>query len=285
MEKKKIILITGMSGSGKSTAMGILEDMGYHIIDQYPVQLLSDLYELIKTSDDPRYQYVALATNILEFNEFISVFTSEVFDTRVLILNSSEDVLLRRYKQTRRTHPLLISSKARTLEEAIDLEKEYFMSVSEKAFLSVDTTFLSNSELKITLANYFSLEGKPVFSISFISFGFKKGLPMDADLVFDVRFLPNPYWEETLRSKTGLEEEVYTYVMEKQQTKECIEKLEDFLNYSLKQYVLEGKNHLTVAIGCTGGKHRSVSIARWLYQAYSKQCRCFLNHRDVGDYL
>lgn len=285
MERKRIVLVTGMGGAGKTSAMGILEDMGYHCIDQYPVQLLKELSSLIESSNDPRFQYVALATTALDFSSFIQAFNSDGFDTRTLFLQASDEELLLRYKQTRRTHPLLLSNKSNTLEDAIHLERDMFIAVQEVAFLSVDTTFLKSSELKKMLDKYFALISKPVFSISFISFGYKKGVPMDADLMFDVRFLPNPFWVEELKEKTGLESEVYEYVMGHKQTQKCLKKMTEFLNYAFKEYVKEGKNHFTVAIGCTGGKHRSVSVVRYLYNYYSKQYNCFINHRDVENSL
>lgn len=179
---------------------------------------------------------------------------------RVLFLDASNEVLLHRYKSTRRTHPLLISNVCNTLEEAISVERQMFQNYKDTAFLSVDTTFLKASELKQKIEKYFSLSSAPVFSISFISFGYKHGVPLDADLMIDVRFLPNPYWEVELRPYSGDDPQVYHYVMDKPETKEFIKRLLEFLDYAFTEYVKEGKNHFTVAIGCTGGQHRSVSI-------------------------
>ncbi len=278
--KKRVILVSGMSGAGKSSATSILEDMGYHCIDQFPVQMLSELVDMIEVSNDIRYQYVALSTSAKDFPEFIKAFSNSEVDLRVLFLTASVDELLCRYKATRRTHPLLISNVTNTLEEAIQVEKSMFVQYKEHATVMIDTTFLSTSELKKKIDEYFKLGSTPTFSISFISFGYKHGVPLDADLMIDVRFLPNPYWEVALRPYSGDDACVYDYVMDRPKTKEFIEKLEAFLDYSFEQHMREGKNHFTVAIGCTGGQHRSVSITNYLYRNYKKTYACFKEHRD-----
>lgn len=280
MNKKRVILISGMSGAGKSSAMSVLEDMGYHCIDQFPVQLLDMLAELIQNSSDVRFNYIALATSANDLMDFVRVFKGTDLDVRMLFLDASNDVLLHRYKSTRRTHPLLVSNMSNTLEEAISTEREMFINLKDQAFLTLDTTFLNFKELKSKIEKYFSKSQVPVFSISFVSFGYKHGVPMDADLMFDVRFLPNPYWEEDLRPYSGDDKIVYDYVMEKKETKEFVAKLIEFLDFSFERYVLEGKNHFTVAIGCTGGQHRSVTITNYLYEKYSKKYNCYKEHRD-----
>jgi len=187
---------------------------------------------------------------------------------------------LHRYKLTRRNHPLLNGNVCNTLEEAIEEERKMFQSVKDRATCVIDTTFLKTSELKNKLQDYFSLSSKPVFTISFISFGYKHGVPMDADCMLDVRFLPNPFWEVELRPYSGDDACVYNYVMDKPETKEFCEKMIAFLDYAFEKYVKEGKNHFTVAIGCTGGQHRSVSITNYLYSYYQDKYRCFKEHRD-----
>ena len=280
MNKKRVILISGMSGAGKSSAMSVLEDMGYHCIDQFPVQLLDMLAELIQNSSDVRFNYIALATSANDLMDFVRVFKGTDLDVRMLFLDASNDVLLHRYKSTRRTHPLLVSNMSNTLEEAISTEREMFINLKDQAFLTLDTSFLKFKELKSKIEKYFSKSQVPVFSISFVSFGYKHGVPMDADLMFDVRFLPNPYWEEDLRPYSGDDKIVYDYVMEKNETKEFVAKLIEFLDFSFERYVLEGKNHFTVAIGCTGGQHRSVTITNYLYEKYSEKYNCYKEHRD-----
>lgn len=279
--KHRIILVSGMSGAGKTTAMGILEDMGYHCMDQFPVKLLPNLLEMIAKEDDTRFHNLALSTNLVNFNEFKNTLGVLDIDLQILILESSHPELLKRYKFTRRTHPMLLSNIATTLEEGIQIERERLNKLKEQNCLVVDTSFLNATELKQRLNKVFAINNRAAFSISFISFGYKNGLPMDADLLFDVRFLPNPYWEESLRTKTGNDQEVYDYVMTNKETQRYLSKLKPFLDYSFKQYIKEGKNHFTVGIGCTGGMHRSVSIVNWLFDEYSKKYNCFKEHRDL----
>ena len=281
MNKKRILLITGRSGAGKTSVMGILEDMGYHCIDQFPVKLLNEFASMLGQDSDPRYEFIALATNLSEFNDFRRKFDGMDMDVRVLILDCNADELLRRYKYTRRTHPMLISNKATTLEDAIYLEGELLKDLKDTAYLTIDTTFLKSNELKTKINKYFAMSNQPSFSISFISFGYKNGVPMDADLLFDVRFLLNPYWVEDLRLFSGNDACVYDYVMQSEQTTIFIEKLTAFLDYAFKEYVTEGKNHFTVGIGCTGGQHRSVVIANWLFDHYGKDYHVYKEHRDL----
>ncbi len=286
MEKrKKVILVSGMSGAGKSTATSILEDMGYHIIDNYPVQLLSLLVDIIENSLDPRYSYIALSTNANDFPEFLRGIRGEGIDVSVLFLDASDLVLIRRYKSTRRMHPLLLSNTANTLEEAIAVERQMLARTDMSSFVTVDTSFLTTKEVKHVLEQYFAKNAVPSFSISFLSFGYKYGVPLDADLMIDVRFLPNPFWVPDLRVYSGNDPQVYDYVMDKEETKEFCRRLLSFLDYAFTEYAKEGKNHFTVAIGCTGGQHRSVTITNYLYDHYKNQYRCYKQHRDEKEWL
>ncbi len=280
METRRVVIVTGMSGAGKTSAMGILEDIGYHAIDQYPPQLIKELIHLAVEENDPRFDFLALATSAIDFPIFIQRFRNIDADVRVLFLDASDDELLRRYKFTRRTHPMLISNRAQTLEEAISVEREMFRDIKEKAYCALDTTHLKMSELKAKIDEMFALNSMPVFSVSFISFGYKNGIPMDADLLFDVRFLNNPFWVEELRPLSGDDKPVYDYVIEDLRTQEYLSYLVSFLDYSFKEYVKEGKNHFTVGIGCTGGQHRSVSLVNYLYNHYKDQYKSYKNHRD-----
>lgn len=286
MEKrKKVILVSGMSGAGKSTATSILEDMGYHVIENYPVQLLSLLVDIIENSVDPRYEYIALSTNANDFPEFLRGIRGEGIDVRVLFLDASDLVLIRRYKSTRRTHPLLLSNTCNTLEEAIAVERQMLARTDTSSFVTVDTSFLTTKEVKRVLEQYFAKGAAPSFSISFLSFGYKYGVPLDADLMIDVRFLPNPFWVPALRVYSGNDQQVYDYVMEKEETKEFCRRLLSFLDYAFAEYVKEGKNHFTVAIGCTGGQHRSVTITNFLYDHYRTQFHCYKQHRDEKEWI
>lgn len=282
---KKVILVSGMSGAGKSCATSILEDMGYHIIENFPIQLLSLLVDLIETTTDPRYNYVALSTNAQDFPEFLRGMKSDDIDLRVLFLEASDATLLARYKSTRRNHPILLCNKANTLEEAISVERSMLSKTKSRAFITIDTSLLAVKEMKVKLEEYFSKESVPAFSISFVSFGYKHGVPLDADLMIDVRFLPNPFWVPELRPYSGNDPQVYNYVMEKDETIEFVKRLESFLDYAFNQYRIEGKNHFTVAIGCTGGQHRSVTITNYLFDHYSKQYHCYKQHRDQKEWI
>ena len=282
---KKVILVSGMSGAGKSCATSILEDMGYHIIENFPIQLLSLLVDLIETTTDPRYNYVALSTNAQDFPAFLRGMKSDDIDLRVLFLEASDATLLSRYKSTRRNHPLLLCNKANTLDEAISVERAMLSKTKSRAFITIDTSLLAVKEMKVKLEEYFSKESVPAFSISFVSFGYKHGVPLDADLMIDVRFLPNPFWIPELRPYSGNDPQVYNYVMEKQETIEFLKRFESFLDYAFDQYRIEGKNHFTVAIGCTGGQHRSVTITNYLYDHYSKQFHCYKQHRDEKEWI
>lgn len=286
MEKtKRVILVSGMSGAGKSTATRILEDMGYHIIDNFPVQLLSLLVDMIENSTDPRYSYIALSTSAEDFPAFLRGIKGEGIEVRVLFLDASDTVLIHRYKSTRRTHPMLLSNTANTLEEAIGVERTMLSKVINNSFVTIDTSFLTEKEMKNTLNQYFAKGAAPSFSISFISFGYKYGVPMDADLMIDVRFLPNPFWVPELRPYSGNDKCVYDYVMEKPETREFLKRLLSFMDYSFKEYVKEGKNHFTVAIGCTGGQHRSVAITNFLYDHYRNIYHSYKQHRDEKKWI
>lgn len=284
-EIKKVILVSGMSGAGKSTAGRILEDMGYLVIDNFPVQLISLLVDMIETSTDPRYNYVVLSTSAEDFPAFLRGLKGQNIETQVLFVDASDDVILHRYKSTRRMHPLLISNKCNTLEEAIGVERAMFAKNVNNSFVTIDTSYLSEKEYKRRLERYFARDAMPSFSISFESFGYKYGVPMDADLMVDVRFLPNPFWVVSLRPYNGNDKCVYDYVMDKPETKEFLERLLSFLDYAFEQYQKEGKNHFTVAIGCTGGQHRSVTITNFLYDHYKIRYRCFKEHRDKNHWL
>lgn len=275
-----VLLITGMSGAGKTTAIAILEDMGYHCIDQFPVELIKNLGEIMHNTEDERYKHLALATTAIDYPKFLTYFENIDIQVRVVFLDASNEALLRRYKFTRRHHPMLLHAKANTLEEAIEVERDMFENLNMQEILKIDTTKLDQKELKAILESKLSFMDKPVFSISFVSFGYKHGIPIDADLLFDVRFLPNPYYIKELKEKTGDDQEVYEYVMQFEQTQQFLTRLSSFLDYLFEQYEAEGKTHLTVGIGCTGGQHRSVSVTNWLYEHYLKEYNCYKGHRD-----
>ena len=280
MKKQNIVVVTGMSGAGKTTAMAVLEDMGYHCIDQFPVQLIHELGQIIRNEHDSRYQNLALATTALDYTTFINYFNDRGLSVKVLYLDSSSEKLLLRYKFTRRNHPFIVFNKANTLEEAIEAERDMFINLTYFNTLRIDTTKLTQKGLKTKLEAQLSIENKRAFTISIVSFGYKHGVPMDADLLIDVRFLPNPYYIEKLKELTGDDKEVYEYVLSFPQTDEFIEHTIPYLDYLFYQYQKEGKSHLTLGIGCTGGQHRSVTLTNYLYKYYKDKYSCHKAHRD-----
>lgn len=283
MEKQKVVLVTGLSGAGKTSAMAVLEDMGYHCIDRFPVFMIEDLVRDIEAMKDGTYSNLALSVNAADFDIFYRTFKNSECELIVLFLDASKEQLLLRYKYNRRNHPLIVANLANGLEEAIDAEIEQFSNIKSRASIIIDTTFLTQQNLTSRIKRFFKIEGNQSLSLSFISFGYRKGLPMDADLVFDVRFLNNPYWEESLRLMTGNDKPVFDYVINDEKTQEFLKYLTQFLDYAFERYIEESKHLLTVAIGCTGGQHRSVSIVNWLYENYDKQYNTLKDHRDMPE--
>ena len=281
--EKNVILVSGTSGAGKSTAMSILEDMGYHCIDQFPKQLLIEFIKMVKDSSDKRYDNVALSTPVFDLSDMYRTLIEENVDFKFVFLDASDEQLLLRYKSTKHKHPLLLSGNAKTIEEAVDTEKKMFREMNQMSGVFIDTSSLNYSELKRRIENSFSIGTNNGLMVSFVSFGHKFGLPQDADLLFDIRFLPNPYWDEKLRSLSGDDLPVYNFVINKEQTQQYLEKLVSFLDYSFEQYEAEGRNHLIVGVGCTGGQHRSVSVVNYLMDNYQNRYNCYKVHRDKKD--
>ena len=284
-ENRRIILISGMSGAGKSSATRILEDMGYLVIDNFPIQLLTNLVDMIEDGVDTRYDNIAITTSSQDFEAFLTGLKGQDIPVEVLFLDANDQTLLRRYKSTRRLHPLLLSNTCNTLEEAISEERQIFQQIINNSFTIIDTSYSSEKEFNEKIEKYYSKSNKPKFSLSFISFGFKYGVPLDADLMIDVRFLPNPYWDEELRTLSGEDKEVYEYVIDKEETQTFLEKFINFTDYAFAEYKKEGKNHFTVAIGCTGGQHRSVAITNYLFNHYKDIYNCYKEHRDEKEWI
>lgn len=282
MSKNKVILVSGLSGAGKTSSMAVLEDLGYHCIDRFPVRLLDNLIDEVSELKDARFSNLALSVSATDFNDFYKAFRSVDVELVVLFLDASKEQLLLRYKYNRRNHPLIVAHMANSLEEAIDYEIDEFSLIKSNATIIIDTTFLSQQKLSSRIERFFKMEGKDSsLSISFISFGYRKGLPLDADLVIDVRFLKNPYWEESLRSQSGNDQAVYNFVMEDERTQDFMKNFEDYLEFTLNLYKEQSKHHLTVAVGCTGGQHRSVSVVNALYDHYRKEYTVYKDHRDA----
>lgn len=284
----RFVIVTGMSGAGKSTALKMLEDMGYFCVDNLPVPLIPKLAELFNVSGS-EVQKAALGVDIRSgqsFGELERMLQElDVINMKyeILYLESSDNVLVKRYKETRRFHPL--SGSSGRVDEGIKRERERLGFLKKKADYLVDTSHMLTRELRQELNKIFveNKEFKNLY-ITVLSFGFKYGIPSDADLVFDVRFLPNPYYVDELRPMSGNDPEVRDYVMGNEKAGEFLDKLTDLLEFLIPNYIIEGKTQLVIGIGCTGGKHRSVTLANALFarlsQAESYGIR--IEHRDIG---
>ncbi len=283
---KKLSIVTGMSGAGKSVAIEALEDMGYFCIDNLPPILLKKVLELMETTEGQMDQ-VGLGID-LRGKEFFDQLLDEIEQLRdhpdialeIIFLDADDNRLVSRYKESRRAHPL---DGEMVLLDAIMKERELLSVLRGHASHIIDTTETTPKELRNLMFEKCSGENSPAFNINVLSFGFKHGLPIDADLVFDVRFLPNPHYIDALRPLTGLDEPVSDYVMKWKETKKFYKKLYDLLKYMIPQYIKEGKAQLVIAIGCTGGKHRSVTLAEKLTEDLSEDFNFTIRavHRDA----
>jgi len=283
----EFLIITGLSGAGKSRAADVLEDLDYYCVDNMPVALMPRFAELCLATRG-RYERVALVTDVRErdgFGELLSTLEElGAMDCQIRILYMDADVrtLVRRYKESRRPHPLAAAGVS--VEQAVRREEELLAPIKERADFIVNSSNLTLGMLQNRLFSLFAAEGKKrEIDVTVMSFGYKHGLPMDADLVFDARFLPNPYYVEELRPMCGLDRPVAEFVFSYQQTRIFMEKLEDLISFLLPLYIEEGKLGLTIAIGCTGGRHRSVAIAAALNDYLQAKGLSSVNvNRDLG---
>ncbi|TCK93484.1 UPF0042 nucleotide-binding protein [Natranaerovirga hydrolytica] len=281
----RFVIVTGMSGAGKSTALKMLEDIGFFCVDNLPTALTKKFAEICLESKSS-INKVALGIDIRtsqEFNEFFSdleELNQRQLDYDVLFLDSSDDILIKRYKETRRKHPLVEGGR---IQDGINKERVILDYVKERAHYIIDTSNLLTRELKAELNKIFIEEKKySNLFITILSFGFKYGIPSDSDLVFDVRFIPNPYYIKELRPKTGEDKVIQDYVMKWDVSKNFVDKLEDMLQFLIPNYIQEGKNQLVISIGCTGGKHRSVTLANKIYDKLSNSEYSIKKyHRDI----
>lgn len=283
----RFVIVTGMSGAGKSTALKMLEDMGYFCVDNLPIMLLPKFAEMI-TTPNTEVNRVALGIDIRSgqsldgLEEQLEEMYTRGIDYEILFLDAKSNVLVKRYKETRRQHPL---GGVGHIDVGIAKERERIAFLKMRATYILDTSRMLTRELKAELEKIF-VEGKDFKNlyVTIMSFGFKYGIPEDADLVFDVRFLPNPYYIEDLKVKTGNDKEVQEYVLNNERADVFLEKLTGMIDFLLPNYIWEGKNHLVIAIGCTGGKHRSVTLANCLYDFVKKQEQygVRIEHRDIG---
>lgn len=281
----EFIIITGLSGAGKSQAMKVMEDINYYCMDNLPPALLPNFAELCYESKK-KIDKVAVVVDIRGgrfFNDLfksLDILKNQDIKYRILFLDASDDTLIKRYKELRRPHPLNPNGR---IIEGIIKERERLADVKKRANNIIDTTNITIGMLKEEIKKIF-IEGKESnnITISFISFGFKHGIPLDADLVFDVRFLPNPYYIDELKDFTGNDKSVRDYVLKWDQTNIFIDKLTELLNFLMPYYIKEGKTQLVIAIGCTGGQHRSVTIANVLYEKFKeKENRVTIDHKDI----
>jgi UPF0042 nucleotide-binding protein len=280
-----LIIVTGLSGSGKTQAMNCLEDLGYYCIDNLPPQLISNFIQL-SSSDNIKTRKAAFGIDI-RGGEFFDDLKKALEDLdrdglsyKVLFLEASDEVLIRRYKETRRVHPLALCDKG--IGDGISEERQKLADIRETSDYIVDTSNMKVAELHEELRNILSYEGATGFTITIQSFGYKKGIPLDTDIVFDLRFIPNPFYVQSLRKLTGNNKKVMSYVMRSDEAQEFVEKAYDLIDGLIPFYIKEGKSHLVLSFGCTGGQHRSVAITNLFSELFQKAGRRVLTlHRDL----
>ncbi len=279
-------MLTGMSGSGKSTAFKFLEDMGYYCVDNLPVALLKSFSDLLETNGTIKKVAVGIdirsGKNLNQLQETLSELDNDGRKCDILFLDAEDSVLVKRYKETRRSHPLSGNDR---IQESIEEERKQMEFLKEKADYVIDTSHLLTRELKEEMTRIF-MENQlyKSMNVMVLSFGFKYGIPEDADLLFDVRFLPNPYYVLELRPLSGNDKLIRDYVMKYEEATIFLDKIDDMLNFLIPNYIKEGKNSLVIAIGCTGGKHRSVTIANEIYSRLLQHSESFglkIEHRDI----
>lgn len=282
----KLVILTGMSGAGKTIALKQMEDMGFYCADNLPISLLPQFASLLSQSGE-HYSRVALGidirsgTELPKLKDILEEWDRQAFQYEILFLEASDAVLLKRFKETRRAHPLCPDGR---IEDGIRLEREKLLWLKQKSRYILDTSKLLTKELKMQLERMYSGNGAyQNLYVTLLSFGFKYGIPEDADLVFDVRFLPNPYYVDGLRQKTGLSQDVRDYVMQGGDGDAFLKLLFEMIDFLLPRYIQEGKNQLVIAAGCTGGKHRSVTVAEALYAHLSGRMELGvkIEHRDI----
>ena len=283
----RFVVVTGMSGSGKRTAMKMLEDVGFYCVDNLPVPLIEKFVELVATPNG-EINKVALGLDVRADQPFgdaqriLDELKENGYLFEILFMDAGDSVLLKRYKETRRMHPLALEGR---VEEGVRKEREILQGIKQKADYVIDTSNLLTRELKEEIDHIFvNNEEYNSLMVTILSFGFKNGIPADADLVYDVRFLPNPFYIDELKHKTGNDKEVQGYVMNFPEASVFLDKLTDMLDFLIPNYVKEGKHQLVIGIGCTGGKHRSVTLANELY-AKMKDSGSYvvkLYHRDIS---
>ena len=281
----ELLIVTGLSGAGKSQAANALEDMGYYCVDNIPPAIIPSFVELFERN--AQLNKIAIVTDVRggelfsEISDVLEGLTARKVDYRILFLDSSDDVLIRRYKENRRKHPLT-NNTSLSLSQAVIKEREMLSKIRSMSDFVIDTSFISISQLKIKLSDIFFGSVSNVLKIQCKSFGFKYGTDTEADLVIDVRCLPNPFYVEDLKEKTGVQTEVQSFVLDSPESRAFFEKLTAFIDCSVPLYAKEGKSQLIISFGCTGGKHRSVTFAELIGKHLkSKNYNCSVVHRDI----
>ena len=282
--KRDLIIITGLSGAGKNTALDVFEDYGYFCVDNMPSLLVNSFLKLL-IEKDIKKSAISIDIRSKSFSLELSTLINELlrddnFNVKVIYIDCEDKVLVNRYKETRKNHPL---SYEKSLLDGINTERELMGNIKANANYIYDTSNLKPKDLAEKISNDFMIKKADKYHITISSFGYKYGVPIDADNIIDVRFLTNPFYIEELREKTGLDDEVFNYVFSDEVTKTFYEKLKVLLIYMIEKYKYEGRDKVSIAIGCTGGKHRSVSIARKLYNdIINENYSVYISHRDIN---
>jgi len=283
MKKINLTIVTGLSGAGKSVVLSSLEDVGYHCIDNLPPKLLPTLTDLILEAADHEVKLAVVIDlrslafdTINEMHQFVQ--NSNHINLQVLFLDADDKTLVKRFKETRRSHPL---SRDSNPLNGITQERRLLEPIFKLATAKINTSNMSARELKNEIVRLYNVDEKDYFGVTFASFGFKHGTPVDVDVMFDVRFLPNPFYDEVMRSQTGLDENVYDFVINSQMAQVFLEKLTDLLAFLFPGYKSEGKSQVVVGIGCTGGQHRSVALAEYLAKYFNNDYRTHVVHRNI----
>lgn len=282
----EFLIVTGLSGAGKSVAINAFEDIDFYCVDNIPLNFIETFYDLIKKAKEPEVKRVALIVDVRagKLNYLFTVLQQlkeKGAKYKILFLDAKDTVLTKRFIENRRKHPLAQKYMG-SLSNAIKAERELLCQVKTMSNYIIDTTYLSPVQLKMRISDMFLENSDSALTVSCVSFGFKYGIPLEASLVFDVRCLTNPYYVDELKNLTGLDAKVSDYVFKFDDTNELVNRIIAFIDYALPLYVKEGKSQLMIAIGCTGGKHRSVAVAQFLYNHIQKfGHRVIVQHRDI----
>ena len=284
----EFVIITGMSGAGKTSALRVLEDIGYYCVDNIPASLLSMLYSLCCKSEDESMRRVAVVVDVRGTEKYnlmnvgIEQFKLAHNEVKILFFDAKTDTIVTRYKETRRRHPLTDRLKDGLVTDAVEFERALLVPVKNLSDYKIDTTYMTNKQLRERVMSLFMDDTSQSITLTFMSFGFKFGIPLEADMIIDVRCLPNPFYIPELKDLTGLDKAVRDYVLGSPETQEFVQRTLSMLDYSVPLYLMEGKSELVVGVGCTGGKHRSITVARELEHHFLRLgYRCIIQHRDV----